>query len=43
LARAVIGGLAASTILTIFVVPCLYMMLKRERATPTARAVAENA
>ena len=28
LARAVIGGLTASTILTIFVVPCLYVMFK---------------
>ncbi len=31
LARAVIGGLSASTLLTIFVVPCLYTMLKRDR------------
>ncbi|MDA0659305.1 MAG: efflux RND transporter permease subunit [Planctomycetota bacterium] len=28
LARAVIGGLTASTLLTIFVVPCLYVMFK---------------
>ena len=31
LARAVLGGLAASTFLTLFVVPSLYLMLKRER------------
>jgi multidrug efflux pump subunit AcrB len=36
LARAVIGGLAASTVLTVFVVPCLYVMLKRPSATPAA-------
>jgi HAE1 family hydrophobic/amphiphilic exporter-1 len=28
LARAVIGGLTASTFLTIFVVPCLYVIIK---------------
>lgn len=31
LARAVIGGLAGSTLLTLFVVPCLYVMLKPKR------------
>jgi multidrug efflux pump subunit AcrB len=36
LARAVIGGLAASTVLTVFVVPCLYVMLKRQENRPTA-------
>jgi multidrug efflux pump subunit AcrB len=32
LARAVIGGVVASTLLTRFVVPCLYVIVKRERA-----------
>jgi HAE1 family hydrophobic/amphiphilic exporter-1 len=32
LARAVIGGLTASTILTIFVVPCLYVIFKGQAA-----------
>jgi multidrug efflux pump subunit AcrB len=31
LARAVIGGLAGSTLLTLFVVPVLYMILKPPR------------
>jgi multidrug efflux pump subunit AcrB len=31
LARAVIGGLAASTMLTLFVVPTLYVVLKKEK------------
>jgi multidrug efflux pump subunit AcrB len=34
LARAVIGGLTASTALTVFVVPCLYVIIKN-RAKPT--------
>jgi len=36
LARAVIGGLTASTVLTIFVVPCLYVIFKQPRATSAA-------
>ncbi len=36
LARAVIGGLTASTILTIFVVPCLYAIVKGRGRTATA-------
>ncbi|MBI1901603.1 MAG: efflux RND transporter permease subunit, partial [Planctomycetia bacterium] len=36
LARAVIGGLSASTILTIFVVPCLYVIFKGARSAPHA-------
>jgi multidrug efflux pump subunit AcrB len=38
LARAVIGGLVASTLLTRFVVPCLYVIVKRERAIPRTAA-----
>lgn len=33
LARAVIGGLSASTVLTVFVVPCLYAMFKGRQAS----------
>ncbi|MEX0701781.1 MAG: efflux RND transporter permease subunit [Planctomycetales bacterium] len=36
LARAVIGGLTASTILTVFVVPCLYVIFKGRRRPTTA-------
>src|SRR5207302_11480370 len=37
LARAVIGGLVASTLLTRFAVPCLYVIVKRgAAASPTA-------
>jgi multidrug efflux pump subunit AcrB len=36
LARAVIGGLTASTVLTIFVVPCLYAIIKGRGRTATA-------
>jgi multidrug efflux pump subunit AcrB len=38
LARAVIGGLAGSTVLTLFVVPVLYLLLERR----TAPALVEN-
>ncbi len=39
LARAVIGGLSVSTALTIFVVPCLYVLFKsRKTAAPAAPA-----
>jgi multidrug efflux pump subunit AcrB len=37
LARAVIGGLTVSTVLTLFIVPCLYILL--ERAQPAVRTV----
>jgi multidrug efflux pump subunit AcrB/outer membrane protein TolC len=41
LARAVIGGLLASTFLSLFVVPCLYYTFNRRRAHPSnAAAVA---
>jgi HAE1 family hydrophobic/amphiphilic exporter-1 len=38
LARAVIGGLTASTLLTVFVVPCLYVIFK-----PSATAAVADA
>src|SRR5262249_16232825 len=38
LARAVIGGLTVSTLLTLFVVPCLYVILKRSDAESPAVA-----
>jgi multidrug efflux pump subunit AcrB len=38
LARAVIGGVIASTLLTRFVVPCLYVIVKRNEAAPQAEA-----
>jgi multidrug efflux pump subunit AcrB len=34
LARAVIGAIVTSTLLTRFVVPCLYVILKRGQASP---------
>ena len=38
LARAVIGGLSVSTLLTIFVVPCLYVMFKGRTERNSAAA-----
>jgi multidrug efflux pump subunit AcrB len=39
LARAVIGGIAGSTVLTLFVVPVLYTLLKpRDAADPTGES-----
>jgi multidrug efflux pump subunit AcrB len=38
LARAVIGGLTASTLLTVFVVPCLYVIFKPSATAPVADA-----
>jgi multidrug efflux pump subunit AcrB len=38
LARAVIGGLTVSTLLTVFVVPCLYVLLKGREARSNAAA-----
>ncbi len=42
LARAVIGGLTVSTLLTVFIVPCLYVLFKgrSERDNPTVPASA---
>jgi multidrug efflux pump subunit AcrB len=40
LARAVIGGVVASTVLTRFVVPCLYVIVKREKLAPRAEVAA---
>ena len=34
LARAVIGGMLVSTFLTLFLVPCVYTMVKRGRVEP---------
>lgn len=39
LARAVIGGLSVSTALTIFVVPCLYVLFKSKKTDAPAAAV----
>src|SRR2546426_9300446 len=36
LARAVIGGIASSTLLTLFIVPTLYVLLKPRGPAPTA-------
>ena len=43
LARAVIGGLTASTALTLFVVPCLYAIVKRGGAAAAPAARGEGA
>jgi multidrug efflux pump subunit AcrB len=40
LARAVIGGLTVSTLLTVFVVPCLYVMFKGRSKRASAAAPA---
>ena len=42
LARAVIGGLAGSTVLTLFVVPVLYLLLKPRRAAAPLAPAAEG-
>jgi multidrug efflux pump subunit AcrB len=41
LARAVVGGLAGSTVLTLFIVPLLYVLLKRQNNLSRARSAAE--
>jgi multidrug efflux pump subunit AcrB len=43
LARAVIGGLSVSTALTIFVVPCLYVIIKGRRGGQAAPAAPASA
>jgi Cu/Ag efflux pump CusA len=43
LARAIIGGLLTSIILTLFVVPAAYLLIYQRRAEATARAVAQEA
>lgn len=42
LARAVIGGLTVSTVLTLFVVPILYLMFKREQELVSAGSSGEQ-
>jgi multidrug efflux pump subunit AcrB len=39
LARAVIGGMLVSTFLTLFLVPCVYTMVKRQGPVPQQAAV----
>jgi Cu/Ag efflux pump CusA len=34
LARAIIGGLAVSVVLTVFIVPCAYYLLYRRQESP---------
>ncbi|MCP4813675.1 MAG: efflux RND transporter permease subunit, partial [Planctomycetaceae bacterium] len=42
LARAIIGGVLGATVLSLVVVPCLYLVLKREpRNTPQAPGLPE--
>ena len=43
LARAVIGGLSVSTALTIFVVPCLYVLFKGRQAPVSGASTAAGA
>ena len=40
LARAVVGGLAASTLLVLIFVPVLYTLLKRDQSPPLKAAAA---
>jgi multidrug efflux pump subunit AcrB len=42
LARAVIGGLSVSVILTVFVVPAAYLIVHRNRATGRSKSREEN-
>jgi len=38
LARAIIGGLAVSVVLTVFIVPAAYLMVYRRKAAPVEPA-----
>lgn len=42
LARAIIGGVIAAAVLSLLVVPCLYVMFKRERRTPPEQLALEG-
>jgi HAE1 family hydrophobic/amphiphilic exporter-1 len=42
LARAVIGGLSASVVLTVFVVPAAYLIVHRDRAKHSAQEQKEG-
>ncbi len=42
LARAIIGGVIAAALLTLFVVPCFYVLLKREPARPQPALLGEE-
>ena len=39
MARTIIGGVLAATVLSLVVVPCLYVMFRREGALPVGAAV----
>jgi multidrug efflux pump subunit AcrB len=43
LARAIIGGVIAAAILSLFVVPCLYVVFKREKQADSSRLALEGA
>ncbi|MBI5865499.1 MAG: efflux RND transporter permease subunit, partial [Planctomycetes bacterium] len=43
LARAIIGGVIAAAILSLFVVPCLYVIFKREKQADSSRLALEGA
>jgi len=42
LARAIIGGLAVSVVLTVFIVPCAYYLIYRQRAAGTPEPVSTS-
>jgi multidrug efflux pump subunit AcrB len=43
LARAIIGGLAVSVVLTVFIVPCAYYVIYRRRESPQESTDVESA